>query len=136
MEIVSSSEFQKRVHGGCKPILRLRKKGQITLSATAVYGDGSNVALEKDGKGREIVYVQFGFDNGQLFLRLSKINLQDSFKFVKNNSDLFTLSNKALSLHLMKYTNSDAESVPCMVNVEAVKDGWMPVITTYWKTIQ
>lgn len=137
MKIINLEQFKTSARGAvAKPIIRLRTNGQISITKRVVTTCVDYNSLEKDEKGNNTIHVAFAEDeDGQLHLKISNARLAESIQFVEKDG-LFFKSNVKLSLHLIAYTKSESKSIPCLIQVSSKnEEGWMPVITTYWKTL-
>lgn len=139
MKVINPQQF-KTVRGySGKPIIRFSKTGIALNETTArtLFGErGVDGKMPTDEKGREYFHIQFAENDGQLFLGVTPPSNENSVRMTLQPNCVFEYSSKGLSEHLRTFTNSGKDSVPCLLQIQAKdEDGWIPIITTYWKTL-
>lgn len=132
MKVINANQFKTRA--GAKqttPLISCRANG-VTFNKPFFEG------LKLQGFAN--LNLEFAEDNGQLHVRFTPDATEDSAHFKQNSQkNEFICHNKGLSDHL-KATyakDCDKKSVPFKVQIDVPnEDGWMPVITSYWKTLR
>ena len=132
MNIISAQQFKMRAG-------KHNDVAILSLRANGVFVNKAAVAQAKitviDGK----FYATFSQnDEGQLHVKFSCDPIEGSCLFrTTTNKNEFIHHNQGLSKHLKDMTKCDKNSVPCRIQIQAVtEDGWYPVITTYWKSLE
>lgn len=138
MQIIKASEFVSLRGANSKPLLNLTG-GTIGMSeTTAKLIGGEN--FEKDEKDRDCFQVVFAVDNDtdkQLFLKVVPAGTEESIRLTFQSNKRFEYTNKTLANYLRGFTGSEKLTVPCLIQEQAkTAEGWIPLITTYWKTLE
>lgn len=132
MKVIDSKQFKKRTSKYSETaILSLRPNG-LFISQAAVEQAKIPVISGQ-------FFATFASDaEGQLHVKFSYDPIEGSCLFkTTSNKNEYIYHNKGLSEHLKALTKCDKSSVPCKIQIQAVtEDGWYPVITTYWKSLE
>lgn len=135
MKKINLNQFKSASkRGNSTPVLTLRKNGVVLNKP---FFDSLNMNRE----AFTTVHIEMGEDEGgQLNLRICQEATDDSTVFKPNaKKDEFICHSTGLSNYLKDTYAKDCTrpSVPMKVQTGAVTEGgWMPVITTYWKTLR
>lgn len=131
MKKINVNQF-KTTRGNSTPLLTLRKNG---LVLNKPFFDSLDISTEES----ETINIEFAHDDSnQLHIRIWPEHSDESALFKPNaKKNEFICHNTGLSLHLKEQHAKECTrpSVPMKVQTGVkVEDGWMPVITSFWKT--
>lgn len=124
MKIIEVSKMQS-TRAMSVTILRV-SKNKVTFGVSLASKFESN---------EDAIHLQFAEDEGTLFLRTVDAETENSIEFNKRSNKQWECYNSTFAAYLKKLSGSEDASIPFRV-VNANEDGWYPVITSYWKTIE
>jgi hypothetical protein len=128
MEIINVKAF-KRERASGQPLLRV-VGNKLMLSTEAV------TVLFGDNKPRSID-VEFGMKDGQLHIRCAPYPNDNSVEVRAQKNGAFEIYNKGFADHVKGLGGAKEvdKTVQMLIVKEPVEDGWHPVITSYWKSL-